>query len=1074
MDQRTIFTKTAKGLLEASGKTRVLSRDLRNILKEVDGKTTIEQIVQKLEKMPEAKLIEALTKLDGEGFVREFVTAAQTIAPPSRSSADSGGEDLDFTSPAPKQVGKAGEAAKYKADAEQAARHAAATRAKAAAEAKQRAEAEARAKAELEAKRRLEAEAKAKAEIEARQRFEAEAKAKAEIEARQRFEAEAKAKAEIEAKARAGAEAKAKREAEERARRDAEEKARLEAEERARKEAQEKARLEAECKERLEAERRAREEAQRLAREAEERARREAEELRERFEAERRAREELERKAREEAERLAREAQERARREAEEKSRREAEEEARREAGEKSRREAEEKSRREAEEEARREAEERARREAGELRAQLEQERARREAEERGRRETEEKARRETEERARLETEEKARREAEERARLEAEERTRKEAPEKARLEAELNTRLEEERRAREETERRAKEEALAREADERARREAEELRERLEAERRAREELEHRAREEAERKAREDTERKARDEADARRKEEQQREEEDRRRREEKDRKRREEEDRRRREEEEHSRREAEEQARRDAVEAEEKARKKAQQQRAEEEERRRQDEQKREEERRREEERAEVERAAAREVEKQEVEEQSREEAKARARFEAEAAEQARKEARARERALAGEGKRGGAAEAVYTAEPVSEAPRTRLRPPRNWARTIALGLFAVLIVAVAAIHIVPLDVEPFEKAAQDRTGKPVRIGSVNISLLPLPQLRFDKIAIGKEPQVRIASMSVVPEFGSIFGRRKVFRSVQIEGLALPQEMVPAVLWGKGGDDELRVDRVVVKGLKLELGGIALPALEVDAAIGPSGLQKVQLSNGEKGLTVTLQADGDKTRIEISAQRFALPFAPEIELDEFSAKGTVGAQEISFSEVEARAFDGVLLGNARLSWRQGWSIEGEIAAKQMDAAKLAAPILAKGRLEGKGVYGMKAATPDKLLAAARLEGNVSIQKGEIANINLTRVLQGASSAGGSTLFSEMSGSVVAEANRFQLRQLRLAAGLLSASGGADVDAQKNLSGRMQVELRAQTTQVRATLAISGTLKEPQFRRSN
>ena len=899
MDRRTVFTKTAKGMLEATGKTSTLSRDLRNILKEVDGKTTIEQIVQKLEKMPEAKLIEALTKLDGEGFVREFVTAAQTIAPPSRSSADSGGEDLDFTSPAPKQVGKAGEAAKYKADAEQAARHAAATRAKAAAEAKQRAEAEARAKAELEAKRRLEAEAKAKAEIEARQRFEAEAKAKAEIEARQRFEAEAKAKAEIEARQRFEAEAKAKAEIEAKARAGAEAKAKREAEER-------------------------------------------------------------------------------------------------------------------------------------------------------------------------------ARRDAEEKARLEAEERTRKEAPEKARLEAELNTRLEEERRAREETERRAKEEALAREADERARREAEELRERLEAERRAREELEHRAREEAERKAREDTERKARDEADARRKEEQQREEEDRRRREEKDRKRREEEDRRRREEEEHSRREAEEQARRDAVEAEEKARKKAQQQRAEEEERRRQDEQKREEERRREEERAEVERAAAREVEKQEVEEQSREEAKARARFEAEAAEQARKEARARERALAGEGKRGGAAEAVYTAEPVSEAPRTRLRPPRNWARTIALGLFAVLIVAVAAIHIVPLDVEPFEKAAQDRTGKPVRIGSVNISLLPLPQLRFDKIAIGKEPQVRIASMSVVPEFGSIFGRRKVFRSVQIEGLALPQEMVPAVLWGKGGDDELRVDRVVVKGLKLELGGIALPALEVDAAIGPSGLQKVQLSNGEKGLTVTLQADGDKTRIEISAQRFALPFAPEIELDEFSAKGTVGAQEISFSEVEARAFDGVLLGNARLSWRQGWSIEGEIAAKQMDAAKLAAPILAKGRLEGKGVYGMKAATPDKLLAAARLEGNVSIQKGEIANINLTRVLQGASSAGGSTLFSEMSGSVVAEANRFQLRQLRLAAGLLSASGGADVDAQKNLSGRMQVELRAQTTQVRATLAISGTLKEPQFRRSN
>ena len=33
MDRRTIFTKTAKGMLEATGKTSALSRDFRNILK---------------------------------------------------------------------------------------------------------------------------------------------------------------------------------------------------------------------------------------------------------------------------------------------------------------------------------------------------------------------------------------------------------------------------------------------------------------------------------------------------------------------------------------------------------------------------------------------------------------------------------------------------------------------------------------------------------------------------------------------------------------------------------------------------------------------------------------------------------------------------------------------------------------------------------------------------------------------------------------------------------------------------------------------------------------------------------
>jgi hypothetical protein len=54
------------------------------------------------------------------------------------------------------------------------------------------------------------------------------------------------------------------------------------------------------------------------------------------------------------------------------------------------------------------------------------------------------------------------------------------------------------------------------------------------------------------------------------------------------------------------------------------------------------------------------------------------------------------------------------------------------------------------------------------------------------------------------------------------------------------------------------------------------------------------------------------------------------------------------------------------------------------------------------------------------------------------------------------------------------MAAGLLNAAGQVEMDPQKNLSGRMQVELRAQSIQARATLTLAGTLQNPQFRRSN
>ena len=73
MDRSTVLTKTAKGLMETSGKTSLLSRDLRDVLKEVDGRGTVGELQKRLDR-PEPKLLEALGQLVREGFIREFVT----------------------------------------------------------------------------------------------------------------------------------------------------------------------------------------------------------------------------------------------------------------------------------------------------------------------------------------------------------------------------------------------------------------------------------------------------------------------------------------------------------------------------------------------------------------------------------------------------------------------------------------------------------------------------------------------------------------------------------------------------------------------------------------------------------------------------------------------------------------------------------------------------------------------------------------------------------------------------------------------------------------------------------------
>src|SRR5947207_1119413 len=295
MNRRSILTKTGKGLMEVTGKTSALSRDLRNILKEIDGKVSVSELMQKFAKMTEPELLEALRSMEREGYLREFVGKQEDASrppiprtPTAPSPAD-GGEDLDFTAFTPaKPSAKTNEDARLQSQAQEIARQAQAMRAREEAAAKARAEAAARARAEAEHKARLSARAGLSAQADpraddaqAKAQTDALDQARREAEERQRREAEEKARREAVTRAVIEAEQAAKREAEERVRREIEERTRRETEERARHEGEARTRREAEEKVKRDAE-------ERVRRETEERARREIEERARREEAGRR------------------------------------------------------------------------------------------------------------------------------------------------------------------------------------------------------------------------------------------------------------------------------------------------------------------------------------------------------------------------------------------------------------------------------------------------------------------------------------------------------------------------------------------------------------------------------------------------------------------------------------------------------------------------------------------------------------------------------------------------------------------------------------------------------------------
>ena len=746
------------------------------------------------------------------------------------------------------------------------------------------------------------------------------------------------------------------------------------------------------------------------------------------------------------------------------------------------------------------------------LRAETEA-RIRAEAEKKVRAETQKLLREEIEAKARAQAEAKAKAEAEaKRAREEAErirkeaqeqaERARKEAEEKARREAEeLRRRLEEERKAREEAERKAREEAerIRKEAEEQARRareeaerkareEAERLRQQLEAERKAREEAERKARAEAERKAREDEERKARAEAERRAREEAER-----------------------RAQEEaqaaavppeappeplapaaasepvveaklegfadslmadlesfssHEEREAkarEEAARKAKELAERRAREEAERQAAEEEKRRRREEKER---RRREEEER-----LAREDEERKARFRAEEE-----RREREAAERRRKameeEALARKAASSTPVEPWDAADARRRSFSRGRDPsvvRAGRRKSGRWGRRLALTLLLLVAIAAAAAHFVPISTTAYQRAAAEALGRPVRIAKARIWLLQGLQLRLDGVSVG---EVKIARVMASPKLTALFGERRAFSRIELEGIQLPQESLGEALLARLGSERFSVERIVAKQLSLP-GPLLLPAdLEADVLLDAQGALRSATVRGPEGLVARLAPKARSIQFEVHAGSFTLPIAPEISLSQFAMEGVADRQGMQIAEWDGAVLNGTVSGTAKVRWGRTWSVDGVITARGINAAVFAPALLSEGNAQGTGKFSASGSDPAKLGSLGHIEGRFTILKGVLGSFDLSRAIQtDGKSPQGRTHFAEMTGHAVYSRGTVSLRNVTIGAGALSAGASADIAQNGALSGRIVADVRTAAETLRATLSLGGTLKEPQVR---
>src|SRR5882672_10201436 len=105
MTPNAIYSKSGKGVQEASGKTSVLSRGDRAVLSAFDGRLTVKEVAERVGKTFDPSFEKIIRQLERDGFVREVSAGAPAAKPGARAApakprgpAAPADDELDFTS----------------------------------------------------------------------------------------------------------------------------------------------------------------------------------------------------------------------------------------------------------------------------------------------------------------------------------------------------------------------------------------------------------------------------------------------------------------------------------------------------------------------------------------------------------------------------------------------------------------------------------------------------------------------------------------------------------------------------------------------------------------------------------------------------------------------------------------------------------------------------------------------------------------------------------------------------------------------------------------------------------------
>lgn len=263
-------------------------------------------------------------------------------------------------------------------------------------------------------------------------------------------------------------------------------------------------------------------------------------------------------------------------------------------------------------------------------------------------------------------------------------------------------------------------------------------------------------------------------------------------------------------------------------------------------------------------------------------------------------------------------------------------------------------------------------------------------------------------------------------------------------------------------------RYEALLRRGGDGRFGALQVRPLDADGTMRLS-LRPAQTADGRPVLDFRLDAD-----------RWALPFGPQVKWNEVRANGRIDGQLIEVSSYSLAGFYGVVTGMMYAASDVEWVITGRTVGTNLDVEAILQYLRKKPAADGtlapfQGTATMDLAVVgrgsrlDEAVQQAVVGGPFSVRWAALNGINLGLAATQGAMASGTTRFTEFDGVLGASSAGVRFEETGGRAGALAARSDFTVAPDQTVAGTVRVELGGTRPQG-MTLRLRGQLFEPRF----